>query len=69
MKLSGYMKLHHISPDDMATRIDGVSASAVRKWMYGERMPRPEQMRRIAEITERQVMPNDFILELSEAAE
>lgn len=69
MKLFPYMKSKQISPEEMAALVDGVSVSAVRKWMYEERVPRPDQMRRIAEVTENVVQPNDFILPAVEAAE
>ncbi|WP_132277044.1 helix-turn-helix transcriptional regulator [Neorhizobium sp. JUb45] len=57
-----------ISDDSFADLVGGVSVSGVKKWRYGERVPRPEQMRRIAEVTHGAVCPNDFIL-VAEAAE
>lgn len=62
MKLSHYMSTHSISPDEMAKRIGGVSASGVLKWSRGERVPRAEQLRRIHEVTGGDVSPNDFVL-------
>lgn len=41
------------------------SIGALRKWRYGERIPRPDQMRRIAEATEGLVTPNDFLMSVS----
>lgn len=38
----------------------GVGREAVRKWLRGERIPRPEVMRRIVEVTEGKVGPADF---------
>ncbi|MGO4449066.1 hypothetical protein AB4Y96_09075 [Phyllobacterium sp. TAF24] len=46
----------------MAVRVKDISPSGVRKWMYGERIPRPDQMRRLAFATNGEVMPNDFFL-------
>lgn len=62
MKLRTYMTDRDISPEDMAAKVGDVSASGVRKWVYEERTPRPDQMRRIAEVTDNAVTPNDFIL-------
>lgn len=62
MKLSVYMSAHGISPEEMARRIGDVSASGVLKWSRGERVPRPEQQRRIHEVTGGDVSPNDFVL-------
>lgn len=68
MKLSSYMTEKGIQPRELAEMLGDASESGVRKWMYGERVPRPEQMRRIAEITSGKVQPNDFILENGAAA-
>ena len=68
MKLVDYMKREALGPDEMAAQVGDVSVSGVRKWMYGERVPRPDQMRRIAAVTGGAVMPNDFVM-CSEAAE
>ena len=38
----------------------GFSRHAVAKWCSGARVPRPDEMRRIYELTMRQVGPNDF---------
>lgn len=69
MKLIEYMANHSIAPEDMAELIGDVSASGVRKWMSGDRVPRPEQMRRISRVTNGLVQPNDFVLDVREAAE
>lgn len=69
MKLAEYMTAEKISPEQMASLVGDVSASGVRKWVYGDRVPRPDQLRRIAEVTAGAVMPNDFILHPKEAAE
>ena len=62
MKLRTYMAERGIDITDMVQRIGDVSISGFRKWMNDERVPRPDQMRRIAEVTENAVTPNDFIL-------
>ena len=36
------------------------SKHAVAKWCAGSRMPRPEEMRTIYELTGHEVQPNDF---------
>ena len=61
MKLSAYMEQNGLTPDAMAQRVGDCSESAVRKWMYGERVPRADQLRRIFEVTEGAVSANDFV--------
>ena len=61
MKLTQYLEAKNLSPEQFA-RIAGFSESGVKKWIYAERVPRPEQMRRISEVTEGSVQPNDFVL-------
>ena len=60
MKLSAYMKESGIDDDAMAASIGDCSAGAVRKWKYGERIPRPDHLRRITEATKGAVTANDF---------
>jgi transcriptional regulator with XRE-family HTH domain len=60
MKLDHYMTLHGLDDEAMASRIGEVGATGVRKWRLGERVPRPDQMRRIHEATGGEVEPNDF---------
>jgi transcriptional regulator with XRE-family HTH domain len=62
MKLASYMTMHNLSEEQMASQIGDVSVSGLRKWLRGERTPRPDQMRMIAEVTGHAVTPNDFIL-------
>lgn len=62
MKLAQYLTDRNITPEQFATEMGGLSVSGIRKWMYGERVPRPDQMRKIAEVTGGLVVPNDFIL-------
>lgn len=63
MKLAHYLIEKNITPEQFASNMEGISVSGVRKWMYGERVPRPDQMRKIADVTGGLVEPNDFILE------
>lgn len=60
MKLSEFMRMNDLSPDALAALLGDVSASGVRKWANEERIPRKDQIERIVEITDGQVMPNDF---------
>ncbi len=60
MKLIDYMRLHTLRPEDIADRVGDVSPSGVRKWMSGERIPRRDQMERLAIVTAGAVLPNDF---------
>jgi transcriptional regulator with XRE-family HTH domain len=59
MTLDRYMAAHGLDAAAIAHQI-GVSSEAVRKWLRGERIPRPEYMRRIGEITGGQVAPASF---------
>lgn len=62
MLLAEYMKASGLEDEGFANSVGGCSAHAVKKWRYRERVPRPDQMRRIAEITGGKVTPNDFVL-------
>ena len=61
MNLAAYMQAHSLDDAAMAAKIKNCSPSAVKKWRYGERVPRPEQMLRIVEATDGKVTPNDFL--------
>jgi len=67
MTLTEYMTNHNLSDAELASQV-GCSVGAVRKWRYRERTPRPEQMRRIHEITAGAVTPNDFLVAASPEA-
>lgn len=60
MTLSEFMTSRSMTDAQLAQQLE-CSTGAVRKWRYGERTPRPDQMRRIAEVTDGQVTPNDFL--------
>lgn len=62
MTLSDFMATQNIRPAEMAALIGDVSASGVIKWARGERIPRPDQQRRIFDATDGKVTPNDFVL-------
>jgi transcriptional regulator with XRE-family HTH domain len=64
MTLHEYMATAGISDADLAAKL-GCSEGAVKKWRYRERTPRSDQIRRISEITDGAVTPNDFFPPLS----
>lgn len=61
MTLADFLRTHSLDEYQFATAVGGVSASAVRKWKYGERVPRPAHLSRIMAVTDGQVTPNDFL--------
>jgi DNA-binding transcriptional regulator YdaS (Cro superfamily) len=61
MNLAAYMQNHSLDDVAMAAKIRDCSPSAVKKWRYGERVPRAQQMLRIIEATGGDVTPNDFL--------
>jgi hypothetical protein len=67
MKLANYMATKHVTPEELARLMPGTSVSGIVKWMREERVPRPDQQRRIFEATAGEVTPNDFILTPSDA--
>lgn len=68
MKLSRYLKITDTQPAQFAASLDEASEASVRKWVSGERIPRPDQMREIVRVTKGAVTPNDFYgLELTAA--
>lgn len=69
MKLADYMNLHGFGPSEMARRLN-VNHATVIRYRDGGRVPEPEVMRRIVEVTEGAVTPNDFFgLPREEAAD
>lgn len=64
MTLHEYMKANRITDAAMASLIP-CSIGAVRKWKRHERMPRPNQIRRIKEVTQGNVCPDDFLAEIA----
>lgn len=68
MKLDTYLKQHRISEAAIAAEL-GVSKSGVRKWRYGERVPRPTTMAKIVRYTNGDVTPLDFLPITADKAE
>lgn len=61
MRLADYMDKHDLDDLAMAGRLGSdVSAWAVRKWRYGQRVPRRDMMRRIEVATEGAVTTSDL---------
>lgn len=61
MQLHDWLSARNIDDDAFADMVGGVSAHAVRKWRYRERIPRSEEQKRIYAVTEGGVTPNDFV--------
>lgn len=61
MRLSSYMGERGLSDADMAALICDCSASAVKKWRNGMRIPRPRFLARIRDVTDGEVSFNDFV--------
>lgn len=60
MKLADFKKHRNLTDEALAVMIGDCTVSALRKWLAGDRIPRRDQMERIAAITDGQVLPNDF---------
>jgi transcriptional regulator with XRE-family HTH domain len=59
MKLRAHLTQTGTSVAEFSRKI-GVSKMAVQHWVSGNRIPRPEIMKRITEATNGAVQPNDF---------
>lgn len=68
MRLIEYMKERDITDERMAELVGDCTVFAIRKWKYGERMPRRKQLARLREVTEGAVTANDFAGEASNEA-
>ena len=71
MKLSAWIKEKGMTQDEFVLSAQaqgaGFSKHAVHKWCSGARIPRPEEMSFIFDITKNEVTPNDFYdLKISE---
>lgn len=66
MTLGDYMKERGWDDEEVARRLGGCTAHAVKKWKYGERIPRREMVIKIEALTDGMVRPADFFA--SEAA-
>lgn len=60
MKLAEFKKQQNLTDEALAALIGDCTVSGLRKWIAGDRMPRPDQMKRIVSATGGAVMPNDF---------
>lgn len=60
MNLKSYMEARGICDEQLAKRL-GVSVGAIRKWKYGERIPRANELVALARITKGKVGLLDFI--------
>lgn len=65
MKLKSYLEQNKIDHAEFAEAV-GSSVSGVRKWLSGERVPRPKAMTKIAESTGGEVTAADFFPEPAE---
>jgi len=59
MRLREYMKNGYLSNEKLAENMDE-SVRTVEKWARGERYPRPAAQKKIMEITNGMVTPNDI---------
>lgn len=66
MKLLDWMKREQLDDQQVADRLSAlpdatdVSAGAVKKWKYGERIPRVDEMHGLFSVTAGEVTANDF---------
>jgi DNA-binding transcriptional regulator YdaS (Cro superfamily) len=62
MQLDTFIREKSLTDESFALLLgEDVSEWAVRKWRYGQRIPRPTMQQRIAVATGGQVTPNDFL--------
>ena len=59
MKLHDYLKEQNIPITSFANSV-GVRRQAIHSYISGEKYPSPKTLKRIVEITNGEVMPNDF---------
>lgn len=59
MKLQNYLALNAVKQKDFAARI-GENQTCVNRYCLGQRIPRPDVMRKIFDATNGAVTPNDF---------
>lgn len=62
MDLATYLKSEELTPTEFAQKMGKSSASGVIKWLRGERTPRPNEQRKIFEVTKGKVTPTDFVI-------
>lgn len=61
MQLLDWMRRERVDDEEMARRVGGCTAHAVKKWMYGERVPSPGKILRIEEVTAGDVTMRDLL--------
>lgn len=61
MKLLAWMQTKRVTDAEMAQRVGDCTEHAVRKWKYGERLPTPEKIAKIEDVTGSAVTLRDFI--------
>lgn len=62
MKLETYLSDNRLTLAAFGEQL-GVTGEAVRQWCGGSRFPRPRHMKRIIEVTDGAVRPEDFLTE------
>jgi hypothetical protein len=68
-KLLAWMQDNSVTDDALALRIGGdCTVSAVKKWKYGERVPTPERIALLEDITARSVTLRDWVQPAESAA-
>lgn len=60
MKLLDYMRRENIDDEALAAQVGSVTAYAVKKWKYGERVPDALTIVRLEEITGGEVTLRDW---------
>jgi hypothetical protein len=61
MKLADFMHMHSITPQQLRTMLGVKSRSSVLRYISGERLPAPNIMDRISELSGGAVTPEDFL--------
>lgn len=62
MNISDFLREQGLDEERFAALSGGAfSAEAVRKWRYGQRVPRPKHIAMIAELTGGKVTANDLV--------
>jgi transcriptional regulator with XRE-family HTH domain len=61
MKLKTYLTEESIGVTEFARRL-GVSRQTIHRYLASRRYPNAKHLRRISEVTDGQVLPNDFFM-------
>ena len=59
MQFSDYLKEKNITQEQASKELE-VAQGQISLWVNGERLPRPENMKKIVEWSKGEVQPNDF---------